>query len=157
MPTEPPPPTPRAAQPDAAASMPPIMDAPRRGGVLIVDDDPWMRRSMTRYLAAEGIDVQSARDPEAAFALWSEDETRFSLVFMDIRFPEGELGFDAARRIKEASREPPVIIGMTSFDTGGRKDEADAAGMQEVMVKPLFKWLVVNLARRHCCAEDPTG
>lgn len=125
-----------------------------RRGVLIVDDDAWIRTAMARYLRSEGIEADTCTNPEDAIRRCTAEGAQYDLVFMDIRFPEGELGYQAARRIVERCDAPPVIIGITSFANAAGDIDPAEWGMEEVIVKPLLKWFVVNLARRHCTAKD---
>lgn len=119
--------------------------------VLVVDDDAWVRSAVSKYFSSEGVDYDICSDPEDAVAQCIRTPARYGLVLLDIRFPEGDLGFDASRRIMEACPDaPPVIIGMTAHRDVYDRDELAKVGMSDVLVKPLFKWLVINLAREHC-------
>ncbi|MGG7566556.1 response regulator [Rhodovulum sp. DZ06] len=147
---------PHAATPSPAPAGSPGGRVPARPArVLVVDDDAWTRRTMTGHLVSEGLEVECAAGPEEAIRLWHAREGGFDLVFMDIRFPGGESGYDAALRLSRMDGTPPAIFGMTSFDIAGGDIDPKDFGMRELLVKPLFKWLVVNIARAHCPAADP--
>ena len=119
--------------------------------VLIVDDDPYVRDRMAEFLGEEGIDFETCDDPDEAVARCARQPARYSLVFMNMRFPVGDIGFDKASRI--AAFKGPKVIGMTSQASLYSAETCRKWGMVEMIVKPLFKWLVVNLALKHGAAR----
>ena len=65
--------------------------------VLIVDDEPTMRRALSPALAAGGRLVEAAQDGEEAIEMIHRQS--FDLVLLDINMP-GMGGIEACRRIR---------------------------------------------------------
>ncbi|MDP6708939.1 MAG: response regulator [Alphaproteobacteria bacterium] len=75
--------------------------------ILVVDDDPRVRRLLDRYLTREGFEVVEAADgSEMRRAL---DEDRISLVLLDLVLP-GEDGLTLARDLRQHSDLPIIIL-----------------------------------------------
>jgi len=69
------------------------------------------------------------------------DNRGFKFVFMDLQMPEMD-GFEAASRILDITRKAGVpdhcrIVALTSYTGSGTAQQARAAGMKEVINKPL--------------------
>jgi DNA-binding response OmpR family regulator len=85
-------------QPEAA-------DQPR---VLVVDDDPWICRLLSRLLAGEGFAVETVT---SGHAMWQKMEAwPCDLVILDLRLPAGEDGLTLARRIRQASEIGLIML-----------------------------------------------
>jgi DNA-binding NtrC family response regulator len=100
--------------------------------VLIVDDDPSMRYSLTRMLEGQGLQVTLAKNGAEAinqFFAVSPD-----LVVMDIKMP-GQSGLDVLRQIKEKDPKALVIL-MTAFGTTETAIEAMKFGAFDYILKP---------------------
>ncbi len=54
--------------------------------ILIVDDEPSMRRTLERALTSFHYKVVSVADPHSAYLML--DESRFDLVLLDLRLPQ---------------------------------------------------------------------
>ena len=59
--------------------------------ILIVDDEPALRRTLERALTSHHYDVVSVADPHSAYQMLGE--TSFDLVLLDLRLPQ--IGGDA--------------------------------------------------------------
>src|SRR5579862_7367361 len=94
-----------------------------RGCILVIDNDPQIRRMMRTTLVAQGFEVGDARNGEDGLeGLRSE---RYDLVLLDINMP-GMSGIDVCREIR---RSCDIGIIMLSVRTGERdKTEAFDAG-----------------------------
>jgi len=102
------------------------------GTILIVDDDPQLRASFEKLLAAEGHTVRTAPSGEAALAQVRQELP--DLVIMDVRLP-GMDGLAAFRAMHEIEPKLPVII-MTAFGTTDTAIEATKLGAFEYVLKP---------------------
>ncbi|GAB4258946.1 MAG: sigma-54 dependent transcriptional regulator [Deferrisomatales bacterium] len=100
--------------------------------VLVVDDDPSLRRILEYNLAEEGLSVATAAGGEEA--LDAMDRARFDLVVTDIKMP-GMDGMDLLRRVKERSPDTQVIV-ITAFGTIEMAVEAMKEGAFEYITKP---------------------
>jgi PAS domain S-box-containing protein len=76
---------------------PPRELAARPLDVLVVDDEPSIRRVLTRYFASRGHAVVSARDGAEAVKL--ARQSTFDVVICDLRLPEMD-GYEVIRRIR---------------------------------------------------------
>src|SRR5947199_4641684 len=76
-------------------------------GLLIVEDDPSVRRMLERGLTAEGFDIRSA--PDGGRALAMVEEAAPELVVLDIAIP-GLDGFDVCRRLRERGITGGVLM-----------------------------------------------
>lgn len=99
--------------------------------VLLVDDDPQIRRMMRITLVAKGFEVNDARTGEEA--LKRIHGMKYDLVILDINMP-GMNGFRACREIRASS--DVVIIILTVRDAEKDKIEALEAGADDYVIKP---------------------
>jgi DNA-binding response OmpR family regulator len=100
--------------------------------VIVVDDDPAMRKMIAEYLEDAGLRVSGAADGEALTRLI--DRAVPDLVILDLKL-ERENGLDLMRRLAERSAVPVIVI------TGHRRDEADRIlglelGADDYLTKP---------------------
>lgn len=94
--------------------MPATETAPARKSihVLLVDDDPALRKAMALRLEARGLRTATACCGEDALDVFEREQA--DLVVLDVNMPDMD-GFEVCRRIK-AVRDVPVI-----FVTGEQK------------------------------------
>jgi len=99
--------------------------------ILVVDDDPQIRRVMRMTLVSNGYMVSDARNGEEALeALRGE---KCDLVLLDINMP-GIGGLETCRLIRDSS-EIPIIV-LTVRNTERDKVEALDAGADDYVTKP---------------------
>src|ERR1700687_2702980 len=99
--------------------------------ILVVDDDPQIRRVMRATLTAQGYTIVEARDgQEALEKLRSE---RPDLVLLDMNMPVMD-GPEACREIRRDSEVPVIMLTVRSAE----KDKVRAldAGADDYVVKP---------------------
>jgi two-component system KDP operon response regulator KdpE len=101
------------------------------GRVLVVDDDPQIRRVMRMTLTGQGYEVDDAR--EGGAALEKVREQRFDLVLLDMNMP-GMGGLETCRTIRAQS--DVAIIMLTVRDAESDKVEALDAGADDYITKP---------------------
>jgi two-component system, OmpR family, KDP operon response regulator KdpE len=101
------------------------------GRILVVDDDPQIRRVMRVTLTGQGYEVDDARSGDAA--LEKLREQRFDLVLLDMNMP-GIGGIETCRAIRGQS-EIAVII-LTVRDSEDDKVAALDAGADDYITKP---------------------
>lgn len=112
--------------------------------VLLVEDDPDIRRSICEYLAAEGFDVIVAHD--GAHALRLAAAGRPEVILLDIGLP-GVDGREFAERWRERAGPRTVPIVAMSGMTEGR-ELAEQLGAVEFRPKPLDLAEVAQILRR---------
>ena len=101
--------------------------------VLIIDDDPLIRKTLSSQLAKKGYEVQLAADGEAGLSRFAEACP--DLVLLDIRLPDLD-GLEVLRRIMEQRTRTAVVM-MTAFDDMQSTITAIKLGAFEYLVKPL--------------------
>jgi phosphoserine phosphatase RsbU/P len=116
-----------------------LIGEPRRGaspdaarGILIVDDDPALRRAIERVLGSLR-ETWTAEGAEEALALVSG--RRFEVVLVDIQLPDGD-GYALCQQIRKLSPETDVIL-MTGSLSG--PDEKLYRSLEEGAFYFLFK------------------
>src|SRR5690349_6112210 len=93
------------------------------GRILIVDDDPQIRRVMRTTLASQGYEVEDARTGQEALAKLRS--AAYDLVLLDINMP-GFGGMETCRAMRSGS--DIAIIMLTVRNTEKDKVEALDAG-----------------------------
>jgi two-component system KDP operon response regulator KdpE len=101
------------------------------GRILVVDDEPQIRRVMRTTLAAHGYEVADARSGEQA--LEEIRAEKYDLVLLDVNMP-GMGGVEACRAIRRDSEA--AIIMLTVRNTEEDKVEALDAGADDYVTKP---------------------
>jgi len=101
------------------------------GRILVVDDEPQIRRVLRAALTAQGYEVNDARTGEEA--LESIREHRFDLVLLDMNMP-GMGGLETCRTMR-ASSEIAIIM-LTVHDSEQDKVAALDAGADDYVTKP---------------------
>ncbi len=102
--------------------------------VLIVDDEPNIRRMVGALLGAEGFEVRDAADATAGLARAAEIEP--DLVLLDLMMPNPTDGLDLLEKLRERYPDLPVVM------MSGRAGLADAVkatrlGAVNFLEKPL--------------------
>lgn len=105
----------------------------RLARVLVVDDDPALRRSLERVLRLAHYEVTLAEDGRAALAALS-GENDFSVVVLDVAMPPPD-GLDVCRRLRAAGDQVPVIV-LTARDAVADRVDGLEAGADDYLVKP---------------------
>src|SRR6202790_4917914 len=100
--------------------------------VLVVDDEPYLRKALRTSLTASGFVVEEARTGEEA--LGTVQRHPFDLVLLDINMP-GINGIDACRRIRGISPHAGIIM-ITVRDMEDDKVRALEAGADDYVTKP---------------------
>ncbi len=99
--------------------------------ILVVDDEPQIRRVLKTTLAANGYTVMEARDAEAA--LEQVRDAAPDLVLLDSNMP-GMSGLEACREIREAGDIPIIMVSVRNSERD--KVRALDAGADDYVVKP---------------------
>jgi two-component system, OmpR family, KDP operon response regulator KdpE len=101
------------------------------GRILVVDDDPQIRRVMRVTLTGQGYEVDDARSGEDALEKLRGE--RFDLVLLDMNMP-GMSGLETCRAIRAQSEI--AIVMLTVRDSESDKVEALDAGADDYVTKP---------------------
>src|SRR4029079_19590237 len=109
-------------------------DSMSAGKILVVDDEPQIRRVMRVILAGENYEIVEARSGEAALLRFREYLP--DLVLLDLNMP-GMSGLETCRAIRETS-DVPIIV-LTVRGTENDKVAALDAGAEHYTTKPFGK------------------
>src|SRR5580693_8985547 len=110
--------------------------------VLIVDDEPAMRRALSAALAASGRLVEAVQDAEEAIEAIRQQP--FELVLLDIQMA-GMGGIEACRRIRPLAPHAGIVM-ITVSDSIDEKIQTLEAGADDYVTKPfLFRELLARL------------
>jgi two-component system KDP operon response regulator KdpE len=99
--------------------------------VLIVDDDPQIRRVLRMALVKQGLEVADARSGDEALEKF--EAARYDLVILDMNMP-GMSGLEACRLLRDTSEA--AIIMLTVRDSEEDKIKALDAGADDYVTKP---------------------
>jgi len=101
--------------------------------VLVIDDDPLIRKTLSSYLSKKGFEAVAAADGKEGIQKYEEYIP--DLVILDIRLPDVD-GLEVLGRIREKNSNASIII-MTAYDDMKTTIEAIKLGAFEYLVKPL--------------------
>ena len=120
--------------------------------VLIVDDEPSIRRFLRHILEAEGFLVIESRSGEDAVAIAFREKP--SLVLLDLVLPDID-GFEVLSRLKEKedTKDIPVII-LSIIEDG---DRCFRLGASDYLPKPINRERLVGRVTSLIAAGKPLG
>lgn len=126
--------------------------------VLVVDDEPALRKTILASLAATGFTVEEAGNGSEAVS--AVRRRLFDLVLMDVNMP-GMTGVEACRQIRAFAPRTGIIM-VTVRDTEDDKVQALEAGADDYVTKPFrLRELVARLGavyrRTHANVEEARG
>jgi two-component system, OmpR family, KDP operon response regulator KdpE len=101
------------------------------GRILVVDDEPQIRRVLRASLVGAGYEITDVRSGEDALLRMREEN--FDLVLLDMNMP-GQGGMATCRDIRKFS-DLPIIV-LTVRDTENDKVRALDAGADDFVTKP---------------------
>jgi DNA-binding NtrC family response regulator len=122
---------------------------PRR--VLVVDDDPFMVKTLTDVLRLSGWDVDSASSGGAAVDAVCERE--FDAILMDVKMP-GMDGVTALKAMK-ACRPDATVFLMTAYAAHELLAEAEREGVTRILAKPVNVHALLGLLTRSVGVKRP--
>jgi two-component system KDP operon response regulator KdpE len=104
------------------------------GRILVVDDEPQIRRVMRTTLVANGYEMAEARTGDAALETIRSE--RYDLVLLDMNLP-GRSGVETCRAIRELRPGTDLAIIVLTI-RGAEKDKVEAldAGADDYITKP---------------------
>lgn len=121
------------------------MSVPDRPRVLVVEDDPHLRRSIALILAAEGYDPSEAADGEEG--LRSCRSGGWACVLTDTMMPRVD-GLEMLRRLREERVSVPPVLLVSAAYTLPPGPELAALGVCEVVPKPFAIDRLIAAVRR---------
>ncbi|NVB78225.1 MAG: response regulator [Kofleriaceae bacterium] len=115
--------------------------------VLIVDDNPTNLKLVAYLVKANGYEVDTAADADAAVAAIRASKPR--VILMDIQLP-GIDGLELTRRLKaDPETRDIAIIAVTAYAMKGDEEKALAAGCDDYVTKPIDTRALPQVIARH--------
>jgi CheY-like chemotaxis protein len=103
--------------------------------ILIVDDNPTNLKLVAYLMSANGYEVSTAQDADAALAAIARNTPR--LILMDLQLP-GVDGLELTRKLKsDPTTKGIIIVAVTAYAMKGDEDRAYAAGCDAYITKPI--------------------
>ncbi len=103
-----------------------------RERVLVVDDDPPLRRMLARSLSAEGFEVTVA--PDGGAALVAAERSAPDVIVLDVGLPAMD-GLSVCRRLRGRGLPTPILM-LTARDAVSDRVAGLEAGADDYLVKP---------------------
>jgi len=100
--------------------------------ILVVDDEPAIRRFLRTSLTAEGYQVEEVEDGAGALAALKRHAT--DVLVLDLGLP-GMNGFDVIRELREGGSAIPIIVLSSRTDEDGKVRALDM-GADDYVTKP---------------------
>jgi two-component system, OmpR family, KDP operon response regulator KdpE len=100
--------------------------------ILVVDDEPAIRRLLHTSLSAQGYQITEA--PDAASALATLGRNTFDVVVLDLGLPETD-GFEVIRQLREHGATVPIVVLSVRSDEAGKVRALDM-GADDYVTKP---------------------
>lgn len=122
--------------------------------VLVVEDNPELRRLLSQGLAEEDFEVSVARDGREALRI--ADSSEPEVMVIDIGLPDSD-GRDLCQALKSAGADAPVLF-LTARDSGADRVSGFSAGGEDYLTKPfVFAELVARLRVLSRRRPSPAG
>ncbi|HVB87563.1 MAG TPA: sigma-54 dependent transcriptional regulator [Candidatus Dormibacteraeota bacterium] len=118
--------------------------------ILVVEDEPKLRRLLELQLADEGFRARSVDNAEAGFKLANQEP--FDLVLTDFKLP-GMTGVEFLHALKSVDANLPVVI-MTAYGTVEAAVEAMKAGASDYVLKPFALAELILIIRKELAAHE---
>ena len=100
--------------------------------ILIVDDDPGLRRLLERFLSEQGYRVRAVENTEQMDRMLSRE--LFHLLVLDLMMP-GEDGMAACKRLRDSNNQMPIIM-LTAKGEEDNKIQGLEVGADDYITKP---------------------
>jgi DNA-binding NtrC family response regulator len=122
----------------------------RTAHLLVVDDEPLIRDTLTEFLTGEGFAVTACASGEEALPLVAE--TPFDVALCDVQLP-GIDGIELLDRLLKVSPQTFVLL-ITAYGTVENAVEAFHRGAHDYLMKPILLDEVLNKVRRLLAYRD---
>src|SRR5580692_8159704 len=126
---------------------------PERKQVLIVDDEPNLRKILSAQLTRDGYDVLTAEDGEQGLSLLKDNH--IDLVITDLKMPKVD-GMTLLKRALEEEPELPVVM-ITAHGTIDTAVEALKLGAFDFVTKPFDKDEVRQIVAKALRTRELSG
>jgi two-component system, OmpR family, alkaline phosphatase synthesis response regulator PhoP len=103
-----------------------------RRRILLVEDEPGLRRTLTDMLQSQGYSVDSSADGAEAQNL--AEHGAFDLIVLDVMLPSRS-GFDVCRNLRKGGVQTPILM-LTARSELNNKVQGFKAGADDYLTKP---------------------
>ena len=148
--------TPLPRNPSKTPALPAATSGPM---ALLVDDNLINLRLLAGFMKKIRIPCRQALNGQEALDAYTADPAKFQVVFMDISMPvmNGVVATQRIRQFEARSKLPRApIIALTGLASAAARNEAQEAGMDDYLTKPLNFGLLKGIVDRHWL-EDGSG
>ncbi|MCH6255083.1 ATP-binding protein [Puniceicoccaceae bacterium K14] len=117
------------------------------GRILLAEDNSSNRLVMSKVLSQAGFTVSAARNGKECVEAYDSD--KYDLILLDCAMPVMD-GYTAAQSIRSMASggDSIPILGITAHATSDQQKRCEAAGMNEVLFKPLDGAVLVESCRK---------
>jgi DNA-binding response OmpR family regulator len=115
------------------------------GKILIIDDDPSIRKFLDVNLEARGYKVYLAEGGAEALRLLAD--TPVDLILLDIMMPEMD-GFEVCRKIRAFNHTP--IIMLSAREGEGDSEKTLECGANDYITKPFPLKEILGKIKNYC-------
>jgi len=109
---------------EAKMAKPGTVNVARGETILVVEDEPMVRRLTVTRLEQLGYQVIAASDGPEALRILKKNDT-IDLILSDVIMPEGMTGFDVAEQALMVNPKLKILL-ATGYAKGAEPEEADA-------------------------------
>lgn len=109
-----------------------IFDRIKNMKILLVDDDEWIRDSLSLFFEAEGCNLRTFETAEEGMEAVTQQA--YDIVISDYKLP-GMDGLEFLRRVKEKQPDAFEIL-ITAYANCEIEKEADEIGVKDIIPKP---------------------
>lgn len=120
-----------------------IGSGPPAALIAIVDDDPWVRKSLERLIKAEGFRARTFASAEEFMEAGDHHET--ACLILDLRLP-GMSGLELQHRLVIEQDRIPIVF-VSAHDEPETRDNAMQAGAIAFLSKPFNDDALVDAVR----------
>jgi two-component system, OmpR family, alkaline phosphatase synthesis response regulator PhoP len=103
-----------------------------RRRILLVEDEPGLRRTLKDLLASSGYNVETSQD--GADAQNRAETEAFDLIVLDVMLPSRS-GFDVARALRKNGIQTPILM-LTARSELNNKVQGFKSGADDYLTKP---------------------
>ena len=109
--------------------------------ILIVDDEPGIRRLIKDFLIRENMNIIEAADGNEALLKFYEHENNLHLIILDVMMPYLD-GFQVLQKIRESSNIPVIMLTAKSEEES--QIEGFEIGANDYVTKPFSPIVLVS-------------
>jgi signal transduction histidine kinase/CheY-like chemotaxis protein len=121
-----------------------------RNTVLVIDDDPFARDLMDRFLSKEGFYVLKAASGKEGLQL--AKQVRPNVILLDVMMPEMD-GWSVLTTIKGQSELVNIPVVMVTIIS--EKNKGYALGVSDYLLKPINREQLVTVLKKYKSTESP--